>query len=168
MTSSLSQLSIEHGMAADCDEVALPATLADLLTVAISDARQLDPELYSPRSGHWHYMINDSPCYVCLAGCVIAVSLHHSPYFDKQPWMFPQHTADKLYALNYMRCGRWLDAYHLLYGHVPARFIETELFYLRMPKMNTFDNWDDFHVHLDSLESIVPDLRRIESLTVPA
>ena len=168
MTASPVRLSIEHGASTASTEAALPDTLADLLTLAIADARQLDPDDYTPRSVSWHLPLDHGACFVCLAGCLIAGSLNSSPYFNKQPWMFPKRIADKLFCLDLMRCGRWVDAFHTLYGRVPEPPIETALLDLRKPERGNFQDWDDFHAHLDSLESIVPDLRRIESLTVTA
>ena len=62
-----------------------------------------------------------------------------------------------------MRGGNWLLAFGFVYGHCPEE-IADRLRILPKPKQSNFIGWDRLHAHLDSLESIRPQLREIDEL----
>ena len=140
----------------------LPDTLYELLAAAINDARQLDPQSYYPSSMRWHYSPTRGHCEVCLAGSVIARTYRSSRSLAILPSMFSFPIYRKLYALENMRCGEWLNAYLTLYETPAPVAIEDRLLLLPMPAHSEFDNWPEFDAHLDSLEPVVGELREIE------
>ena len=140
----------------------LPDTLAELLTLAIADARSLDPESYRPVSSCWHGAVSQGPCKVCLAGSVMAGSLCCSPDDSFLPWMFSPATYHKLKALDDMRTGNWLQAFCRVHKHRPVLSARNRLVSLPFPACSGFMDWEPFNAHLDSLETIVPRLREIE------
>ena len=141
----------------------LPDTMSGLLETAINDARRLDPNSYRPRSSEWHTATEEGPCEICLAGSLIAGTFNSSPNTNMKPWMFSAETEVKLEALDAMRRGSWLQAFLSLYDRRPARAIQERLCFLPLPSCIDFNGWDEFNAHLDSLESIIPDLREIEA-----
>ena len=78
------------------------------------------------------------------------------------PYMFSADTERKLESLDYMRLGKWALAYQKFYGRRPAPPIEERLTFLPLPHYSSFNGWQEFQAHLDSLECIVVDLRSIE------
>ena len=140
----------------------LPNTLAGLLATAIGDARQLDRNTYHPTSVRWHWPSEQGQCHVCLAGSILARAFPSSPHRFLMPWMFSLDTDRKLYAINHVRCGRWLDAYEMLHALPTPRKIGRQLRSLPNPSSPDYEGWNQFHAHLDSLESIIPRLREIE------
>ena len=140
----------------------LPNTLADLLATAIDDARQLDLNIYHPSSVNWHWPSEQGMCHVCLAGSVLARAFHSSPHRFLMPWMFSLDTDRKLYALNHVRYGRWMDAYVMLHEAPTPHVISKQLRSLPNPSSPDFEGWQHFRNHLTSLEAIIPMLREIE------
>ena len=140
----------------------LPGTLSGLLAAAIDDARRLDRDGYRPASMRWHCPVEEGPCEVCLAGSVIARTYRSSRSLAILPSMFSFPIYRKLYALENMRCGEWLNAYLTLYETPAPVAIEDRLLLLPMPAHSEFDNWPEFDAHLDSLEPVVGELREIE------
>ncbi len=140
----------------------LPGTLSGLLAAAIDDARRLDRDCYRPASFRWHCPVEEGPCEVCLAGSVIARTYRSSRSLAMLPSMFSFPIYRKLYALENMRCGEWLNAYLTLYETPAPLAIEDRLLLLPMPAHSEFDNWPEFDAHLDSLEPVVGELREIE------
>jgi len=141
----------------------LPDTLSGLLACAIDDARQLDRSLYLPYAGEWHVQ-QQNLCQVCLSGAVMASSLEADPLKELSPSDFPQDAMNKLFALNRMRCGDWITAWHHLYGGSPSLTVSNRLLELPQPQYCHFDGWEHFEAHLRCLEALVPHLRTIESL----
>ena len=141
----------------------LPETLSGLLTSAINDARQLDRSRYLPSARQWH-VHQENQCQVCLSGAVMAASLEADPLIELVPSDFPHNAMHKLYALNRIRCGNWIDAWVFLHGSPPSLLIRNRLSDLPSPRFSHFDGWDQFDAHLLSLELFVPQLRSIEQL----
>ncbi len=137
-------------------------SMSDLLEVAIRDARTLDPRIYHPNSVTWHVADEQEQCQVCLAGSVIAGTLAATPDQTLSPDCFPSDTPGKLEALNFMRKGHWVFAFYEFYRHWPRTSIEDRLRKLPKPINADFTGWHAFRAHLDSLESILPELREIE------
>ena len=138
-------------------------SMADFLTAAIADARGLDRNRYLPCSEEWHTVLPDQPCLVCLAGAFIAGTLQFLPSFDIRPSMFSHQMHAKLMVLDAMRCGEWVYAFIKFYSDRPSLAIELALSDLPEPRDYDFDSWDEFDLHLASLEAIVPELRAIEN-----
>ena len=141
----------------------LADTMAGLLATAIADARSLDPDTYMPFCLNWHDVNSLNVCEVCLAGSVIAVSLKNSPTMTITPESFSPNTENKLRAIDSMRGGNWLLAFGFVYGQCPEE-IADRLRILPKPKHADFIGWDRLHAHLDSLESILPELRQVDEL----
>lgn len=65
-----------------------PESLSGLITLAIADGRNPERGLYPPLAEAWHRSYPAPPgappdrCHVCLAGCMIAATLHASPADD--------------------------------------------------------------------------------------
>ena len=142
----------------------LPGTMAGLLEAAINDARALDRDTYLPYSEYWHFITFHDVCQVCLAGSLIAVSLKNSPRITIDPDMFSDDTEDKLHAVEAMRTGDWAEAFRLIYSRTPYAELYTLLQELAKPKQPHFLGWKSFNAHLDSLESILPELRQVDEL----
>ena len=140
----------------------LPDSLADLLSLAVDDARSLDSTVYLPDAQRWHTPTDAGPCHVCLAGSVLACAFRDTPDLDLMPAMFSLHTYRKLHAIDHMRCGNWLDAYESLHDRSVPDETAMLLVYLPQPDSGNFHNWHHFNDHLASLEAIVPRLREIE------
>ena len=147
-------------------QIQLPDTLAGLAEAAITDALALDPEIYRPKSQQWHNP-NTEGCVVCLAGCIIARTLHAPVSRIRFPSYYPLQTENKLIALDAMRCGYWNRAFCFLYGRDPDFEISERLSSLPRPAHVNFNGWDQFELHLASLESILPELRDIEAAAFP-
>ena len=139
-------------------------SMADFLDAAIADARGLDRNRYLPCSEEWHTTLPDQPCLVCLAGAFIAGTLEFLPSFDIRPSMFTHQMHDKLMVLDAMRCGEWVYAFIKFYSDRPSLATELALSDLPEPLHDDFDSWEEFDLHLASLEAIIPDLREIEKL----
>ena len=148
-------------------QVQLPGALAGLGKAAIDDAFALDREIYFPRSRQWHNP-NTEGCVVCLAGCIIARTLVAPVSRIRFPSYYPVEIENKLVALDAMRCGRWNRACHVLYGREPVVEIRERLSSLPRPAHVNFNGWDEFDLHLASLESILPALREIEAAAFPS
>lgn len=138
--------------------------MSDLLEAAIDDARLLDPEHYQPVSFAWHSPDEDGPCQVCLAGSLMAKTLKVAPHQMLTPYRFPEDTQRMLLAVEYMRSGNWYLAFIRFYRVHPSSRVEYLLRELPTPSNTDFIGWHSFRAHLDSLQAILPELRRIESL----
>ena len=142
-------------------------TLSELLATAIADARRLDRNQYQPRYRNWHFPNSQGFCEICLGGSFVAGSLGCSPAKEASPWDFPRKTHAKIEALNAMRSGAWIEAYRLFYQRNPTEVVAFRLVRLPVPARPHFLGWEEFDVHLKSLESLIPKLREIESLPDP-
>ena len=107
------------------DRKILPDDLSGLLRVAIYDARDLNPAVYTPRCSTYFDKDYSSPsgeCSLCFAGAVMVGSLG-LPEFECDT-VFPEHyededsypidTADKLRALEAFRDRDYDGAFELL------------------------------------------------------
>ncbi len=141
----------------------LPDTLHELLSTAIANTQALDRSQYRPRYDKWHTVHDDGRCEICLTGSVMAVTLSRSPDTNLQPCMFPPSLRWKLEALHFMSIGHWVHAYGLVHLVVPCLFTEARLSYLPDPAHSRFIGWEQFNAHLKSLESIIPQVREIET-----
>ena len=148
----------------------LPNTLHGLLRVAIDDARKLDRIKYRPECSRWHEPLSTDRCAVCLAGAVIAGSMGVSPSVSCDPIEFERFVYMKLQALNDMRAGyffvAWRGLHALGFRSLPEAVIKA---FDSVPTPNAveFSGWDDFDIHLESLEAIIPALRAVEEKLEP-
>ena len=69
---------------------------------------------------------------------------------------------NKLYAINRMRGGDWIDAWNFHYGSSPSRAVLDKFSKLPEPLFHVFKGWQQFDRHLQSLQEIIPRLREIE------
>ncbi len=147
----------------DGSQASLPSTMAGLLEVAVKDARKLDRSIYLPYYNYWHDADSShNHCLVCLSGSVIAGSLKIAPSNTVSLVSFDRRTEDLLDAIDYMRRGLWRIAFKLIYHRTPSLHILDYLRALPEPARSTFDGWEDFDVHLDSLVSMLPQLHSID------
>lgn len=150
----------------DASSARLPATMSGLLEAAINDARSLDRATYYPFSREWHNAYRRSArCKICLAGCIIAGSLNIAPDINVDSSSFDHQTESLLDALDQMRYGIWSKAHRLIYGDIASNDLRDYLYALPQPSRSNFDGWDDFDVHLASLESFLPRLRIVDRAT---
>ena len=149
--------------AADPTRYSLPDTMSGLLATAISDARSLNPKLYHPDSDNWHHASNNGFCSVCLAGSVIARTFKAPRHRTFNPIFFGHKNCHKFDALDSMRKGAWFNAYYDFYQRPAAPAIAKLLNSLPEPSNTHFTGWHAFRSHLDSLEAILPELRKIEA-----
>ena len=107
-------------------QLQLPDTLAEMGEAAVADAFALDTELYRPKSGQWH---NPAPegCLVCLAGCIIARTLHAPAGRIRFPRHYSVKAENKLIALDAMRGGHLRRAYHVFCECEPERVVGERL-----------------------------------------
>ena len=150
----------------DASNARLPATMSGLMKAAIDDARTLDRTTYYPFSREWHNAYHrSSRCKVCLAGCIIAGSLNIDPQVSVDSASFDKRTESLLDALDQMRYGIWSKAHRLIYGDVASNDLRDYLYALPQPARSNFNGWDDFDVHLASLENFLPRLRNVDRAT---
>ena len=90
------------------EPLSLPDKPSRLIHTALSDLRAIEADgRYRVHMGQWHSGYSGEgfpPCYVCLAGAVMARSLHAPIHQGLCPVAFPKETI-KLVALNELRCG---------------------------------------------------------------
>ena len=147
----------------DGSQAELPETMAGLLKVAIIDARKLDRSIYLPYHNDWHDADSSAIyCEICLAGSVIAGSLKIAPSLTVSSLSFDKRTEDLLDALDNMRMGLWSKAFDLIYNRIPPLHVLDYLRALPEPARSTFEGWEDFNVHLSSLERMLPQLHSID------
>ena len=147
----------------DGSQASLPSTMAGLLEVAVKDARKLDRSIYLPIYNVWHDADSShSHCLVCLAGSVISGSLKIAPSKTVSLVSFDRRTEELLDAINYMRRGLWRISFELIYHRTPSLQVLDNLQALPQPSYSTFESWEDFDVHLDSLELMLPQLHSID------
>ena len=148
----------------------LPNTLHGLLRVAIDDARKLDRIKYRPVWNQWHEPLSTNRCAVCLAGVVIAGSMGLSPSVSCDPIYFERPVDRKLQALNDMRMGYFFVAWRGLHEVGFRSLTEPSIKAfdsVPIPDAAGFSGWDDFDIHLESLEAIIPALRAVEEKLEP-
>ena len=140
----------------------LPDTLSGLLEAAVDDARSLDRDLYLPNHVEWHCPDDYDHCEICLAGAVIAGRLNVRSYSESSPKEFAYATAMKLSAIDKMRTGHWRSAFDILHDYHPP--VDPHLLFVELPAPDFpyFTDWEEFDMHLRSLDAIIPRLREIE------
>ena len=143
------------------NEINLPETLHETLSLAVSDAAKLDRKLYTPRYFYWHSHDLDQ-CLICLSGCIVAVTLKTDRSKEILPCSFDFETDRKLQAVNACRTGDWNFAFHIFHRHYPSIESQAHLETLPLPDNIDFNNWESFDSHLRSIQSIVPLLAEIE------
>ena len=137
-------------------------SMSELLTATIADARALDPRLYQPNFAVLHSANTNAQCQVCLAGSMIARTLRCSPNETFFPGEFDDDTNNQLKCLDYIRRGHWVLAFYEFHRYWPRSPIENRLRQLPKPDNFNFQCWSTYRAHLDSLDSILPELREIE------
>ena len=142
-----------------------PEKLSDLITLAITDARRLDRDLYVPCATSWHETRTEETgdtCAVCLAGCVIAGTLQ-APFNalateeeDHEEDIEPEDINDHdwylaISSLDHARAGRWQDALHTR-GTALDETTQAALGDIPPPEDGSFYGWAAFDAHLETLE----------------
>ena len=143
--------------------------MSDMLKVAIEDARALyagrdeDPAYY-PVYYSYHKPIGGQ-CKICLAGVVLARTLHSNPEKYYSPLSYPGDE-NKLFAIDYMRQGRFFTAYGHFYKITPESGEELTNAYHDIKAASiafkSFLGWEEFMLHINSLATVIPELARIE------
>ena len=154
-----------------------PERLAGLITLAIADARKLDRARYLPLAQAWHRGYPETPdaapsrCNVCLAGCLIAGTLgasrtdevvvsepdgetRSSLVITDPDWRYA------LYSLNGARQGLWMGALVTI-GHIVDEDTSRRLREIPPPDCEAFAGWNEFDIHLASLEDRAARLREL-------
>ena len=147
------------------EPIAVPEKLSDLIRLAIADGRKLHQERsdnYYPNHGVFHRFMShreddyfkEEPfgvCHICLAGGVMAGTLQ-VPFGTMSPRNMSPEWYKALIALDYVRTGAYrmaLNAFYTLDRHYDlATWTRAE------PVNPTFQGWDQFLDHLDSLEAV--------------
>ena len=143
------------------NNIALPDTLHETLTLAVKDARTLDRKRYRPNFFYWHSPWNDV-CLVCLAGCIVAGSLSFGRDQEMLTCSVDHKTHSKLQAVNCCRLGDWNYAFNVFHNRKPSIKLMARLESLDAPEKFEFKGWEQFDAHLRSLEAIIPRLAEIE------
>ena len=141
------------------EPIAVPEKLSDLIRLAIADGRKLYQERageYYPDAYVFHEVGYDSQqdkkvCHVCLAGAVMAGTLHTDTRDSLIPSDFDKPWTKALYALDYVRLGLYDNALIALYGPGEYQFAVTQ----SPPVQYRFEGWDAFLDHLDNLGFVV-------------
>ena len=141
------------------EPIAVPEKLSDLIRLAIADGRKLYQERaeeYLPDAYMFHEVGYDSQqgkqvCRVCLAGAVMAGTLHTDNRYSLIPSNFDKPWTKALCALDCVRRGQYYNALITLYGPGEYQFAATQ----SRPVQYRFHGWDAFLDHLDSLEFVV-------------
>ena len=142
-------------------------SLAELIRVAVRDARQLDKAMYYPTASVWHDP--DAPteehqpaprCRVCDAGAVMAGTLGGKPNDERAPSDYNNRTGRALLALNHAREGDWEGAYLQLRQYERAHGVKHQL--QPRPVDTSYQGWSQFESHLDSMEPCADALERFE------
>ena len=144
------------------DHIALPSTMAGLLETAIEDARTLDRKTYVPHHGQWHCADHSHACEVCLAGSLIAGTLGIGATCTVSANSFSPRAKRLLFALDDMRIGHWTGAFRHVYYRYAGASLRQALKDIPSPNPHYFTGWPGFQRHLDSLEQLLPQLRRID------
>ena len=144
------------------DPIAVPEKLSDLIRLAIADGRKLYQERageYLPHADVFHKFLYDYKqdkeiCHICLAGVVMAGTLHTDTRDTWMPINFHLPWTKALRALDSVRVGHYRTALLEFYGGAAEDYQE----YRRsraFPVMPRFQGWDEFLDHLDSLGFVV-------------
>lgn len=140
-------------------------SVAELLRMAAEDARKLDRGRYEPASGEWH-MPGTEKCFVCDAGAVVAIRYGYAPNEAvTDPSQVSDYAETRLQAINSARAGSFAEAYEYLGQDPRSQHVESWLSEkpMLMPSHPSFNGWDEFEKHLDSLQSVADVLDRFES-----
>ena len=137
------------------EPIAVPEKLSDLIRLAIADGRKLYQERageYLPDAYMFHEFGYDSQqdkkvCHVCLAGAVMAGTLHADTRDSLKPIDFDTPWTKALHALDWVRQGLYDSALINLYGPGEYQFAVTQ----SAPVQYRFQGWDEFLDHLDNL-----------------
>ena len=137
------------------------AKLSDVLEKSIHDATGLNRELYRPQFSHWHHApFKITQCAICLGGAWLAAQGHPRdiPVLDLDQDVTPQQ-ARVLRCLDYVRTGHYSAAYRELKRKSLTADQAWDINSISTPRQTCFTNWEQFTVHLASLESVVSQLR---------
>ena len=128
----------------------------------IVDARLLDRSTYTPLADQWHHSGNPPHCEICLAGSLIAGRLNFPPDSTASSHSFDPITESKLDALNCIRLGVYQRAFVMIHKKSPSPLITALLRLLPKPLCSYFCGWIEFNAHLNSLERLLPEFRKID------
>jgi len=103
----------------------LPKTLHGLLKLAVEDAKKIEQmDGYELNMGEWHLGAGDEepgrPCQVCMAGAVMVLELNMPKERSVEPGdMATSDYGRRMFAINSMRCGQFVNAYRQLHNAEP-------------------------------------------------
>ena len=146
-------------------------TLHELLAIAIEDARAaMKVEGYNANSMNWHRInMKATQCSFCLAGAVMGRALG----FDLSEKHITLSTVDTntarmLRAIDYARESDWRSAFNLIHGHGSWNMSSTFLEYMKEASSRvfllhySFESNDELSIYLDSLEALLPTIKKCE------
>jgi hypothetical protein len=102
--------------------VKLPDHPGDLIRLAVLDLVETasDTKHFKIDMGVWFWPdIASGVCEVCMAGAVMAQTLHANRRYSYRPWQYKDDTERKLRALDNFRCGNIALGYHVLFRDQP-------------------------------------------------
>ncbi len=99
--------------------VKLLKKLSSLLLIAVGDAQacNADKKNYVLDMSTWHDSYVTGPCYVCMAGAVMAKTLNVGK-ISATPEYYSNNTRKALWAIDEMRLGSFVGAYELLFSPI--------------------------------------------------
>ena len=124
---------------------AVPATMTELLQMAIEDGQALDRSIYHPHYNHW-CRIFDGQCFVCAAGAVLISRLSYSA--DEIDGVFSRggislRWQSLLSVVDFMRIGKWANAAQKFYDGQIKGFDKLFADRLHLSMLRSF-NTNDF------------------------
>lgn len=155
-----------------------PKTLSGAVRQAVKDCKNLDRSVYLP---HWHAFhepiknnvnygflvdeltdhIKDShECMVCFAGGMIVGALAPPTEKSITPYRMPKEWKSVFLALDAVRSNRYWDAVYHFYGRRVTVQEDIRLCDVPLVEMQTFSNWREFDIMLDSLEVVAKGLEK--------
>ena len=138
----------------------LPNTLSELIMVAVTDARKLDRDLYSPCSRLFHFFTTQRWCLVCDAGAVMAGTLGRDRQEDSCPSQYSRSVEAKLNALDAARQGHYYAALRII-GLSGSGIDEEALESIGDSPHQSYKTWEEFDKHLNHMEGVA---RQLEAL----
>ena len=133
-----------------------PETLSELLDLGIRSMRSLDRETYFPESMAWHEKPNeDEPCYVCLAGAVMAAVF--KPDDHGNPSSYDDKWKECFMALEDLRTGDVVWAQKKMGGSLED--VSERLRYTDIENKN-FVGWDETEEFLGEMEWLLDELKQ--------
>ena len=138
----------------------LPNTLSELIMVAVTDARKLDRDQYSPFFGLFHFLDSQCRCLVCDAGAVMAGTLGMDRQEDSSPSHYSRSVEAKLNALDAARRGYYGTALRIM-GLSDSRIDVAALKSIGESPYQSYRNWEEFDKHMYFMKGVAQQLEAL-------